>query len=133
MKNQDALPAAVRRSLDRHLDSVDQLEVLLFLNRESARFWSAASLSGALHLTEQSAAHCLEVLARRGFLDVRIASEVVYRFSPATPALSDEVTVIAQAYVAQREPILAFLTSRRRQSLKEFSEAFRFSKDPDDG
>jgi hypothetical protein len=133
MKQEDVLPAAVRRSLDRHLDTVDQLEVLLFLYRESARFWGAAGTSNALHITEQSAAYSLEVLARRGFLDVRIASEVVYRFSPATAALSAAVKEIARAYCAQREPVLAFLTSRRRQSLKEFSEAFRFSKDPDHG
>jgi hypothetical protein len=72
-------------------------------------------------------------LARRGLLDVRLSADVVYRFSPATATQSEGVTATVEAYREHRNAVLAFLTSARRPSLKDFSDAFRLSKDPDNG
>jgi hypothetical protein len=131
--NKDAIPLEVRRFLSEYVDSVEQLEILVFLERESERFCSALAVARALHLSEGSAILSLETLARRGLLDVRLSTDVVYRFSPATAPLSDEVRATVAAYRERRSALLAFVTSARRRSLKDFSDAFRFTKDPDDG
>jgi hypothetical protein len=63
---------------------------------------------------------------------VRISSDVVYCFSPANASIAREVGELAQAYVKYRHDLLAFISSRRRQSLRDFSEAFRLALEPDD-
>jgi biotin operon repressor len=128
----DDLPAVVRRFLARHIDCVEQLEILVFLRRASSRFFSADSIARSLNLSEARVAVCLEALARHGLLDVRLAADVVYRFSPV-PAMAPEVDTTAEAYSEHRSSVVAFVASRRRQALKDFSDAFRLKKDPEDG
>lgn len=127
------LPAGVRRFIERRIESVEQLEVLLFLYREASRSWDAPGVAAALYLPEHQVANLLETLARGGLLDVRLASAMLYRFQPATPTLMLEVKGVADAYRDRRSQLLALLTPRPRQALKDFSDAFRFDKDPEDG
>lgn len=129
----DELPAAVRRFIERRIEGIEQLEILLLLHREAARYWDAASVAQSLQLTERNVADHLEALGRQALLDVRIAAAVVYRFNPATPTLALEVKKVADAYRERRGELLALLTPYRHRSLKDFSDAFRFTKDPEDG
>jgi hypothetical protein len=133
MTKPDDLPNDIRRFIERRLEGVEQLEILMVLQREPSRFWSAVSVAALVHLSEKHAAGALEALARNGLLDVRIASEVVYRFSPATPAMARDVKLLAEAYSDRRHRVLALLTSRRRRSLKDFSDAFRLNDTDNDG
>jgi hypothetical protein len=133
MKSPGRLPTTVRHWLERHIDSVEQLETLLFLEREQARFWSGADIARALQLDLRTTVDDLERLARRGLLDVRIASDVIYRFSPTTPVLLLEVKAMLDAYAQSRGPLLAFVASRHRRALKDFSDAFRWTRDSGDG
>jgi hypothetical protein len=128
----DDLPDVVRRFLARHIDCVEQLEILVFLRRTSSQFFSADSIARSLNLNEARVAVCLESLARHGLLDVRLAADVVYRFSPV-PAMAPEVDTTAEAYSERRSTVVAFVASRRRKALKDFSDAFRLKKDPEDG
>jgi DNA-binding transcriptional ArsR family regulator len=128
----DEFPLTVRRFVQREIDGVEQLEILLFLHRQRARSWDAATVAESLSLPERRVAHHLEALGRRGLLDVRLASTVLYRFNPATPELTRDVALLADAYRERRSEVLEWLAPRRR-TLKDFSDAFRFTKDRDDG
>jgi hypothetical protein len=44
----DAVPLDVRRFLSQYIDNVEQLEILVFLEGESERFCSAASVARTL-------------------------------------------------------------------------------------
>jgi hypothetical protein len=67
-------------------------------------------------------------------VDVRIASTVLYRFSPATPALALEAEQVVDAYQRRRGALIELLASlNRHRSLKDFSDAFRLKEDPEDG
>ena len=129
----ERLSPAVRRFLGRHIDRVEELKVLVFLAREPSRFWSAAAVARSVHLPKQSTVLCLEDLARRGLLDLRLGTDVVYRFDPATPELHRGITPVFEAYRGHRTEVLAFPTSLRRSSLKDSSDAFRLGKESDDG
>jgi hypothetical protein len=127
------LPTGVRRFIQRRIESVEQLEVLLFLYREASRSWDAPSVASTLYLPEHQVATVLETLARGGLLDVRLASVMLYRFQPATRSLMLDVKAVADAYRDRRSELLALVAPRPRQALKDFSDAFRFTEDPEDG
>ncbi len=118
MTRSNDISADVRRFVERRIDRIEQIEILLFVRRDTARFWTAADVGQALDLSERRVTDDLETLARRGLLDVRIGSEVVYRFSPATPALLQDVQRLAEVYADRRSDILAFVS--RRRSLRDF-------------
>jgi len=126
------LAPLVRRFLERRVDNIEQLEIVLLLSQYSDRSWTAADVASSLRLVERAAAAHLETLAARHLLDVRLGHDVRYRFSPATPELSAIVKQVAETYRDQRSEIVAFV-SARLQSLRDFADAFRLKKDRDDG
>jgi hypothetical protein len=128
-----AIPLPVRRFLERRIESVEQLEVLLLLYQFADRSWNAAAVAEALRLLRPAAARSLEALGRRDLLDVRIGDDMWYRFSPATPELTATVRQVADAYREYRTPVMAFVTARRRRPLQDFADAFRIREDDDHG
>lgn len=126
-----SLPRPVRRFLDDRIDSVEQLEILLLLQRYAERSWNASAVADALGLTPRTAETHLERLCQRDLLDVRLGDAVRYRYSPATPELVDCVRQVVEAYREQRATILAFVTARRLRALQDFSDAFRIKEDND--
>jgi hypothetical protein len=127
------LPDAVRQFLERRVETVEQLEIILLLQRQAARSWNAADVADALGFEEVAAAGHLEALGRRDLLDVRLGQNVRYRYSPATPELDAVVKQVADAYRYRRGAVLAFVTARRRRGpLQDFSDALKITGDPDD-
>jgi len=133
-RRSNQLDAGVRSFVERRLDSIEQLEIFILLQAQPTRFFDAAAVAQRLQLSKSRVADDLETICRRGLLDVRIASSVLYRFSPATPALALEADRVTDAYRQRRGDLVELLTSRRRRrSLKDFSDAFRLKGDPADG
>jgi hypothetical protein len=127
----DDLPQRVRRFLARCVDTVEQLETILLLQRHPDRSWSAADVGEALGLSHRGVANDLEVLGSRDLLDVRLGADVRYRFSPGAPDVAADARQVAEAYRVSRGAVLAFVTARRRRSLRDFSDAFKLTEDDD--
>lgn len=127
------LPANVRRFLDKRVDGVEQLEILLLLSHHADRSWDAAAVADALRLTARAAASHLEALARRELLDIRVGEDMRYRYSPVTEGQAAAVKRLAAIYRDNREQVLALVTARRLRSLQDFADAFRIHEDDDDG
>jgi hypothetical protein len=65
--------------------SIEELEVLLRLADNRARYCSAATIATEAGLPPVAASAALETLASRNLLDVRITDTVLYRLDPASP------------------------------------------------
>ncbi|HZT75661.1 MAG TPA: hypothetical protein VFA27_03325 [Vicinamibacterales bacterium] len=126
------LPAPVRRFLQRSIDSIEHLEIVLLLQHHRTRTWTGADVATALQLSPRAAAADLETLAQRSLLDVRIDEDVRYRFAPATPELTAVLKQVAECYRDRRGEVVAAVANRR-QALRDFSDAFRIRKDRQDG
>ena len=127
------LHAAVRGFLEDRVESVEQLEILLLLQRHPDRSWTAADAASELGLLESRVARHLEALGRRDLLDVRLGHNVRYRFSPATETLAAAARQVAEAYRERCSAVIAFVTTRRLRALRDFSDAFKLTEDPEDG
>jgi hypothetical protein len=64
---------------------------------------------------------------------VRIAQDVLYQFSPGTPALRQLAEDVAQAHYGDRNVVAAVLASTISESARRFADAFRLRKDNEDG
>jgi hypothetical protein len=127
------IPAPVRRLLERSVDGVEQLEILLLLYHQAARSWDAESVGDALRLPASTAAAHLEALTQHEFLDVRIGDTMRYRYAPVTEAQAAAMRQLAAAYRDDRGSILHFVAAGRLRSLQDFSDAFRIGEDVQDG
>ncbi|HEX3704946.1 MAG TPA: hypothetical protein VHU82_16575 [Vicinamibacterales bacterium] len=128
----DDIPRPVRRFLARCVDTVEQLEIILLLQRHPERSWNALEVGEALGLDHRAVARDLEQLGTRDLLDVRLGADVRYRFSPGAPEAAAAAQRAAEAYRVSRGAVLAFVTAGRYRSLQDFSDAFRLTEDDDD-
>jgi hypothetical protein len=116
----------VRRFIHSTINSVEQLEVLLFMMSNPEREWSAVDVSDRTRMAEDSVAEKLEDLYQAQLLTVTRASVSLYRYEPNSPALAQEVAEsLDRAYKEGKDTIIQLIFSRPLSNIKVFADAFR--------
>jgi hypothetical protein len=111
------------------IGGLEQLEVLLLLARDPKRYMSASQVASSLHLLRRLDT-TLEHLSRENLLDVKLGTDVLYRFTQDAET-GDLVRKLAEAYDERRLSVIEAL--QRTSPAHEFAEAFRIRKERDDG
>jgi len=124
------VPAHVRAFIHEHIDSVEQLEVLLLVRAHPGREWSAREVADELRIDPGSAEQRLEDLVRVGLLADGSAG---VRYAPETPELARQVDELAQLYQSHRVAIISVIFSRPSERIRSFADAFRIRRGDDDG
>jgi DNA-binding IclR family transcriptional regulator len=119
------LPPELRAFIYSCIDSVDQLEVLMYV-RTVLKAVTARELASACALTPAAARHHAETLTARGLLRAEVHDEVRYQFAPTTPDLRRYADLLAQACRDRRQAVLRSVSVR---SARTFADAFRFRRD----
>jgi hypothetical protein len=107
-----AVPEHIRRFLDTSITSVTQLEVLLFLHGHAVQAWRASDISQALYIQPESAALLLDDLVTHRVVALVNRSDRQYRYDPATAALGQTVTQLAQFYKERRVTVVNLIFSK---------------------
>lgn len=92
------LRSHVEQLLLASVDSVEQCEILDTMRLSAERWWTARDLARELYLSESPTGRDLEVLATRGLLEVRLATELQYRVAPASGELAQAVAELGEDY-----------------------------------
>ena len=123
------IPADVRRFLDRHIDSIVQVEILLVLRRQT-RMYAIEEVAAELRIDGQ---HALDQVA--GLVQSGVIAEQDQKFSYAPPnaAIGRAVDNLASAYETHRVAITTAIYAKPSGPIRSFSDAFRLRKDQDDG
>lgn len=110
LMSSDSVPDDVRELIRRHIDSVTQLETLLFLRAHSSKHWSVASIAGRLYAPEPEIECALAGLCGQGFLAHECDG---YRYE-----CSDELRLIvdrlAGTYARHLVPLTNFIHANSR-------------------
>lgn len=122
------LPKEVREFVARFLPSVEHLETLIALQRNTTRSWSPSDIAAELRIQEATAADVLERLASDNFLDVKISNDILYRFNPATAELEAISARCADFYVRERIAMTHLVMAASLGPMHDFAEAFRLKK-----
>lgn len=131
MGGADELPAAVTAFLDAHIDSLEQLELLLAVMQAPQRWWDAAAVSAQLGVHPDAARRALEHLAAHNLLAIRVTGDVRYQYQPGRPELAEAARLVADVYRLRRVAVLQAVTQPERRSLRDFADAFRIRRDDD--
>jgi len=106
------IPEIVTEFIAKHVHSMDVLEILLFLRKESRREWTAIAVSRALMLERSSVQARLEYLLSAGLLNVEtVDGERLYRFRTANEELTEAADELARWYGSHRVSIISLVFS----------------------
>lgn len=126
------LPEAVRRLIADHIDSVEQLEILLLLHQHPERSWTAESVARELRVSPLSAGDRLKDMGRASILSKVQGTEGEYRYAPESQQLAEAVAGLATAYAERRVTVINLIFSKPVDKIRTFADAFRLRRDDDD-
>jgi len=110
--------------------SVDAAELLLALQREPERWWSAPEASAALRpgtaLDEADAARYFAVFQAAGLVAVAPDKRVQYR--PSDEALAGHVRTLEQGYRERPVTLIRVIYALRDSSIQSFADAFKLRR-----
>jgi CheY-like chemotaxis protein len=134
----DDLAEDVRALLHEHIESYEQLEVLLLLRRERYEDWTVAALSSRLHVREELVGSALERL-RSGGLVALTATAPAPRFAyrPASSGLDAAAGRLDREYAERPIRIIQLMSANaidrvRTAALHTFADAFVLKKKDND-
>jgi hypothetical protein len=125
----DGVTEEIKAFIAKYLNSVEQLEVLLLLQRSAPKEWSGAELSKALYISPEASADRLLYFLDHKFLVVRETPEPLYRYQPASGDLDRIARDLARLYEERRVRVINLIYSSPIDHIKSFADAFKFRKD----
>jgi DNA-binding IclR family transcriptional regulator len=114
-----------------YVASRDELYALVLLVRHHEQWWDVTTLAEHIGLSVPSTRLILDRFVALSLLDVRIADDLRYRFSPGPVGLREATEAFVDTF--QRSPalVMQLLRPSRRRSLEDFSDAFRIRRNDD--
>lgn len=125
----EEIPQEIKDFIVRHINSVEQLEILLLLQGSPTREWSARDVAQELRSDTQSVAVRMADLHARGFLHGQEASAPMYRFNPANAQEAQLVAKLASVYAQRRMAVINLIFSKPIDKIRVFADAFNLRKD----
>jgi hypothetical protein len=125
-----ALPEDVHRFLSHHIDSVEELEVLLLVRQSAGRSWSADDMARELYSHPTSIARRFQRL-----LGARLLRETApehYQYGPRSVQVDQLIGRVAETYRERRVAVISLIASKPIENVKAFSDAFRLRKPKED-
>jgi hypothetical protein len=128
------VPADVQRFLQEHVESLEQLEILVLLQRRAELAWSALDVAEELRIRDSVAEEELRRLSARGLLAAAGSNAGLrFRYLPRSEALAQMTRRLVETYGTQRVAIMRLMTANAIQRLRSgalgvFSNAFVFGK-----
>jgi hypothetical protein len=124
MSAADPIPDDLREFIQKHIDSIAQLEALLLLRGSPEIGWDAAKAAARLYTSEQETVAVLARLAADGFLTV---DGGVYRYGCHCNGQQQLVDRLAALYARELIPVTNLIHAKPRR-IREFADAFKLTK-----
>lgn len=135
----DDLPEDVRRLLRDHVESYEQLELLILLRAEPDHPWTVEALSARLRVPASLVLLALDTLQTAGFVSSRpLGAEKQYARLAQSNNVEATLERLVQAYREHPIPVLKQMSANaiervRTAALRTFADAFILRKDKKDG
>ena len=110
--------------VERVIDTIHQLEILMLLRRSPDRFWRVDEISTELRIGTTTVAAGVSGLQANGVLAGNDAQPVAYRYDPRSISVHAGVESLAAAYEADPLSVLKALLAKPPRALRTFSDAF---------
>ena len=134
----DDLPEDVRAMLHEHIESYEQLEVLLLLRRERHEEWTVTGLATRLHVREELVGPALEGLRTAGLVAITGAAPApCFAYRPVSSGLDAAASRLDREYAERPIKIIQLMSANaiervRTAALYTFADAFVLKKSDKD-
>jgi len=112
--------------IERAVDTIHQLEILILLRRSHGRFWGVDEIAAELRMTAATVTSSVVGLHANGVLSAEDTTRPAYRYQPRSIALHAGVESLAAAYETDPLPVLRAVLNKSPRDLRTFSDAFLF-------
>jgi hypothetical protein len=120
----------VKQFITDHINSLEQLEVLLLLQSNQTKEWSADQVARELRIDPNSTATRLADLYERRLLNVKqTENPPLYWYEPSTRTLERIVSELGRLYPDHRVSIINLIFSKPIDKIKTFADAFKLRED----
>jgi hypothetical protein len=127
------IPDEVRRFVRAHIQSVEELEVLLLLFRTAPREWTPVGVSRELRIDPVSAARRLTEFHAHALVEIRAADETLwYRYERASADADGTMCALERTYVERRTRLIELIFAAPIRDVRVFADAFRIRKKESD-
>ncbi len=123
---ENAIPPDLLEFIARHIESVEQLEILCLLAENPSRGWLVQEVLRCVQSTEKSVEQCLQAFAACELAVKNV--EGAFRFSSTTSQLTNAATKLVRAYRERRVAIIEMIY-KGRDGAQHLAEAVRLRKD----
>jgi hypothetical protein len=125
----DAIPEDVKQFIYRHISSVMQLEVLLFLCNHARESFTVPALVREFRVDPGWVETELDELCQGGLLLTKgEGAERTYRFVPSSSDLERAVQGLAKAYADRRVTVTTLIYTKPADNIRVFADAFKLKK-----
>ena len=121
----ELIPPDIRDFIQRHVDSIAQLEALLLLVHQSEVEWTATGVAAHLYIDTDQAAHVLQQLCDDGLAGCK---GDIYWFNGEPPQQRAVVERLAVLYSSHLIPVTN-LVHAKPSGARAFAAAFKLRKD----
>jgi len=131
------LPADVRAFLHEHIETYEQLEILLLLRRERYEEWTIAALAARLHVSGELVGSALERLESGGLVAITAATPApCFAYRPLTAGLDTTAGHLDREYAERPVRIIQLMSANaiervRTAALHTFADSFVLKKKKD--
>jgi len=120
----DPIPPDIRDFIQRHIDSVAQLEALLLLRSNPSAIWDIATIAKRLYTSEREIRDGLERLCADALLS---CNDGMFCYT-STSDIQEKIDRLATAYAQYLIPVTNMIHTKSRR-IREFADAFKLRKD----
>jgi hypothetical protein len=121
------IPASIRQYVFENIDSVEQLEILLFLRDQTKTWHTSETIASNLRINPKSARNRLAHLHELGLLSQSPEDTEKFIFAPRTPELTDLVQLLGEEYKIRKHRVLEIIFSPAKRA-RQFAAAFAITK-----
>jgi hypothetical protein len=125
------LPERVSRFISDHIPSIERLEILLLLFENRERAWTIDEIEEQIRSSRDSVAQNVGALVRQQILAAPEGRAVSHRYSPLATPVDETIAELAASYRTRRVAVIQAIYSERRDSIRSFSDAFKFGRPHD--
>lgn len=125
----DVIPDEVKRFIMDNIDSVAELEAILFLRDQRHQAWDLRSIAARIYTRDDETAALLAKLIARGFIVEGGTEHTAFRYQPQTPTLAEALDSLALVYSHYLVPVTNLIHMKSRRSIEGFADAFKFFKE----
>jgi len=119
----------VQRFLIENIDSIAELEALMFLRNHRDRNWRCALVADQIYSSEEVTADLLMKLTKRGILTTDEKSPESFQYGPHDQETARMVDQVAEAYAKYLVPVTNLVHRKSRRSVGDLAQAFKLKKE----